>query len=231
MSSYFNLTLDTLAPAGLTMVINDDALYATTSQVTLTIGVTDDDTTGYQMKIWGIEGSETEATASWETFTTSKAVTLSGEDGLKTVSIRVRDDVGNETGVVTDTITLNTVVPEVTISGPDKDKISTIVGFDTAIINFMSNVPIQAYRVCVVPATSSTVNAGTLIGIMYGSTNTQHSSDAVPGEEVPESDLLPANTNIEVTIKGGDLEEASGGDGVKIVKVFVQDVTGRWSVA
>ena len=31
MASYFNLTLDTLAPSGLTLSINDGALYATKS--------------------------------------------------------------------------------------------------------------------------------------------------------------------------------------------------------
>lgn len=51
MASYFNLTLDTTAPSGLTLSINDGALYATSTAVKLTIGVSDDVTTGYQMKI------------------------------------------------------------------------------------------------------------------------------------------------------------------------------------
>ena len=56
MASYFNLTLDTTAPSGLTLQINDGALYATSTAVKLTIGVSDEQTTGYQMKIWGIDG-------------------------------------------------------------------------------------------------------------------------------------------------------------------------------
>lgn len=51
MASYFNLTLDTLAPAGLTVKVNGDAQYTTSTAVTLTIRVTDSATTGYQMKI------------------------------------------------------------------------------------------------------------------------------------------------------------------------------------
>ena len=35
MASYFNLTLDTLAPDGLTLSINDGALYTTSATVTL----------------------------------------------------------------------------------------------------------------------------------------------------------------------------------------------------
>ena len=34
-----------------------------------------------------------------------------------------------------------------------------------------------------------------------------------------------------VTINGADLETASAGDGVKIVKVFVKNAAGTWSVA
>ena len=51
MASYFNLNLDTTAPAGLTLSINDGALYATSTAVTLTIGLSDGETNGYQMKI------------------------------------------------------------------------------------------------------------------------------------------------------------------------------------
>lgn len=224
MASYFNLLLDTLAPSGLTMTINDDALYAVSPDVVLSISVDDEDTTGYQMKIWGIDGAETEDDASWETYTTTKNVTLPGEDGLKTVSIKVRDDVGNETATVTDTITLDTVVPVVSVTGPDKSKISKVAGYDVAIINFMASVAFKAYKVCVVPATTSAQNAGALIETTYGSANTS-------GEKEDGEELYPADTNIEVTINGADLEGASSGDGVKIVKVFVQSEAGTWSVA
>ena len=77
MASFFNLILDTLAPSGVTLKINNGAQYTTTREVTLNIGTTDSDTVGYQMKIWGIDGIDTESAASWETFSTSKTVTLS----------------------------------------------------------------------------------------------------------------------------------------------------------
>lgn len=224
MASFFNLTLDTLAPAGLTMTINGDAVYATSKEVTLQIAVSDADTTGYQMKIWGIEGAVAEDEASWETFATTKAVNLPGEDGLKTVTIKVRDDVGNETATVSDTITLDTVVPTVTVSGPDKVKISKVTGYNVAVINFMANVAFKTYKVCVVPATSSTQTSGVTIGTDNGSQNTS-------GTKGGGEDLYAADTNIEVSINGADLEAASAGDGVKIVKVFVQNDAGTWSVA
>jgi hypothetical protein len=108
MASFFNLTLDTTAPAGLTLKLNNGAAYATSTSVTATIGLTDTETTGYQMKIWGVAGAETEAEAAWATFVKSKAITLTTGDGQKTVSIKVRDDVGNETATVTAKITLDT---------------------------------------------------------------------------------------------------------------------------
>ena len=220
MASYFNLTLDTLAPSGLTLAINDGALYATSTAVKLTIAVEDESTTGYQMKIWGIDRVADESSASWENFAPSKSVNLTSGDGLKTVYIKVRDDVGNESAQVSDTITLNTAVPVVTITGPDKSKISKVSGFNTAIINFTADVKFEEYKVCVVPANNSTQDAGVIIGTTNGSQNTSGSDGNYPASE-----------NIQVTITGADLEAASSGDGVKIVKVFVKNAAGTWSVA
>lgn len=220
MASYFNLTLDTTAPSGLTLSINDGALYATSTAVKLTIGLSDEVTTGYQMKIWGIDGVDEETSASWETFAKTKSVNLTSGDGLKTVHIKVRDDVGNETEEVSDDITLNTAVPVVTITGPDKTKISKVEGFNKSKITFTCDVDFAEYKVCVVPQTSSTQDAGTVIPTTAGSINTSGSDGS-----------YPKTTPIEVTITGTDLETASSGDSVKIVKVFVKTAAGIWSVA
>ncbi len=220
MASYFNLTLDTTAPSGLTLSINDGALYATSTAVKLTIGLSDEVTTGYQMKIWGIDGVDEETSASWETFAKTKSVNLTSGDGLKTVHIKVRDDVGNETEEVSDDITLNTAVPVVTITGPDKTKISKVEGFNKSKITFTCDVDFAEYKVCVVPQTSSTQDAGTVIPTTAGSINTSGSEGS-----------YPKTTPIEVTITGTDLETASSGDSVKIVKVFVKTAAGIWSVA
>lgn len=220
MASFFNLTLDTLAPAGLAVVINDGAVCATSVVVTLKITLTDSDTTGYQMKIWGIEGAAVEDDAAWQTFTGSKSVTLSTGDGLKTVYLKVRDDVGNESAAVSDSITLNTAVPVVTVTGPDRSKISKISGFDSTALSFICDVDFEEYKVCVVPAITSLQDAGIIIPVTNGSVNTSGAAGN-----------YAANTAINVTIKGADLEAASTGDGVKIVKIFVKNVAGTWSVA
>lgn len=220
MASFFNLILDTLAPAGLTLKLNDGATYATSNIVTAAISVTDGDTTGYQMKIWGVKVATEENDASWETFAASKSITLPDGDGLKSVHIKVRDDVGNETAVVTATITVNTAVPVVTITGPDKSKISKISGFDTCAFTFVADVDFEEYVVKIVPSTSSLNTAGTLIPTTGGSANTSGSAGGYKKNEA-----------IDVTIKGADLATASSGDGTKIIKVFVKNAAGTWSVA
>ena len=220
MASFFNLILDTLAPAGLSLKLNSGATYSTSNTVTATISVSDEATTGYQMKIWGIKAAAAEADASWETFATSKAIVLTDGDGLKTVSIKVRDDVGNESATVTASITVNTAVPVVTITGPDKTKISKVSGFDTCAFSFVSDVDFEEYVVKVVPNSSSLNTAGTQIPTTGGSTNTSGKAGG-----------YKKATAIDVTIKGADLATASSGDGTKIVKVFVRNAAGTWSVA
>lgn len=223
MASFFNLTLDTAAPAGLDIKLNAGALYTTSNVVTLATTLTDKDTTGYQMKIWGIADAATEDDATWGSFQASKSITLPEGDGLKTVYVKVRDDVGNEAAAVNAAITLDTAVPVVTISGPDKTKISKIATFDKAVVNFMADVAFVEYKVCVVHATNSLQDAGTVLGTTKGSTNVAGVAE--------DGETFAADTNIAVTISGADLEIASAGDGVKTLKVFVKNAAGTWSVA
>lgn len=218
MASYFNLTLDTLAPSGVSITINEGAQYTTTAEVQLTIGCSDGNTTGYQMKIWGISGATTESAASWETFSTSKVVTLPGSDGLKTVYVKVRDDVYNESSSASDSITLNTAVPAVTITGPDVTRISKVSPKNVAAFSFVVDCDFVEYKVKVVPSISSLESAGTTIATKNGSTNMSATGS------------FSASTSISCTINGADLETASSGDGSKIIKVFVKNSAGTWSV-
>lgn len=221
MASYFNLLLDTLAPAGISISINSGATYTTSRDVALTIGTTDNPTTGYQMKVWGIDGVATEGAASWETYATSKNVTLITGDGLKTVYVKIRDDVGNESSSANDTITLNTTAPAVTISaGPDYSKISKVATFNVSAFSFTSDVIFAEYKIKVVPATNSLHDAGTAIGTVGGSANMSGNAGS-----------YPADTAINCTIYGADLEAASSGDGTKIIKVFVKNLAGLWNEA
>jgi hypothetical protein len=219
MASYFNLTLDTLAPQGLTIKLNNGSQYTTNKTVQLAVNVTDESADGYQMKVWGIDGIAKESDAVWETLANIKNVTLSTGDGLKTVYVKVRDDVYNETVAASATITLDTSVPAVTIIGPDVSKISKTSPKDVATFSFTSNAAFTEYKIKVVPSNSSLHDAGVQIGTANGSTN------------MSATGTFKASTAISCKVYGKDLEAASSGDGEKIIKVFVKNAHGTWSVA
>lgn len=220
MASFFKLILDTTAPAGVTLSLNDDARYTTKAAISAKIGCEDAETTGYQMKIWGgVDGAATEADAAWVNFSAEKAITLTTGDGKKTVNLKVRDDVGNESAVVTKEIILDTAVPVVTITGPDKSKISKVETFNVAAISFTCDVDFVEYKVKVVPTTASLQDAGVVIGTDNGSTNMSGTGE------------YPDAEPINCTINAADLEAASAGDGEKVIKVFVRNAAGTWSVA
>lgn len=206
MASYFNLALDTLAPTISVFSINSGASVTTSVNVTLTI--TSEDATS--MKIWGINNVPSESDASWEAFSGTKSVTLASGDGSKTVYVKVRDSVYNESAASSATITLSTVIPEITITGPDVSVISEQAGKNTATFSFQSDTALKAWKVKLVPSNASAHDAGTQIPTTAGSTNMTGTTKA-------------ANTSVTCTIKGTDLSTAAGGvDGTYVIKVFGQ---------
>lgn len=214
MASYFNLTLDTLAPTISSFTINNGASVTTSTTVTLTIASND----AAAMKIWGINGVASEAAATWETFASSKSVTLTTGDGSKTVYVKVRDSVYNESAASSATITLSTAIPTITITGPDVSTISEQAGKNTATFSFSSSMALKAWKVKLVPANNSAHDAGTQIGTTNGSTNMTGTT-------------MAANTAKQCTINGSDLSVAAGGaDGTYIIKVFGQaSANSLWS--
>ena len=216
MASYFRLTLDTTAPGGVGLVINNGAVNTASPVVNLAIACTDSDKTGYQMKIWGIDGAATESAATWETYSATKQVTLPTGDGSKTVYVKVRDDVYNESASASDTITLDTSVPEVTIQSQDVQKISKISPKNVSTIIWQADVAITEWIIKVVDSINATHEDGTVVPITGGSTN-------ITGTE------KAAATNVTTKIYGADLETASSGDGEKILKIFVKNAAGTWS--
>lgn len=224
MAASFTLNLDTTGPASPSIVLNGNAAYATVRAVTAAIGTTDGTTTNYQMKVWGnvdltadVNVQDTEANSTWITYSTSKAVTLSTGDGAKTIYLKIRDDVWNESAIVSDSITLDTTVPVLTITGPDVSKVSKIAGKRVASFSFSTDSDLVAYKVKVVPSTGSLDSAGTTIGTTNGSTNMTGGAVVAAG-------------TVSCTIDGRDLDAASAGDGAKIIKVFGQDASGNWSI-
>lgn len=228
MATNFTLTLDTTAPAGTSVSADAGAAYTITGTVTLTIATSDTPTTGYTMKIYG-DVSDTadtanyrtlEANAPWISYATSKSVVLTTGDGVKTIRMKIRDDVGNTSAEFTDTITLDTSAPTPNITtAPSATKVSKVATFDTVTFGWQSDQAFDQYKIKVVPSTGSINTAGTQIPTTAGSSNVSGSAGG-----------YPATTTITTTIKGTDLETASAGDGAKIIKVFVMDSAGNWSV-
>jgi hypothetical protein len=232
---YFTLTYDNTGPANPTININSSATYATQQLVTATIGTDDSDKTNYQMKIWGdidvtwgisngilksgtTNNPSVEADAVMIAFSASKQIQLSTGDATKTLNVRLYDDVLNQSGQATDTIILNTTLPTLSLSTPDRTKISKQATKNQCNFNFQSDQLFTDYKVLVVSATNAVNTAGTAIATTYGSVATSGTGGN-----------YPANTPINVTITGGDLEVASPGDGDKIIKVFVKNQAGQWS--
>lgn len=233
MPNYFNLTLDTLAPAGVTISINGGAQYATAQLVNVAIATSDTTTTSYQMKIFGdldlaqaktdglVLGAATttdEASAQWVTFVAAKQLKLSSGDGSKSITVQVRDDVWNVSSSATDAIVLDMTRPIVTISGPDVTKISRVSGKDKCAFSFTVNEDYVEYKVKIVASTGAAENTGTQIPITGGSVN------------MSATGTFTKDTPIECIIDGDDLFTAQSGDGVKIIKVFVHGIAGNWSI-
>lgn len=223
MASSTLLTLDTTAPATVTIDVGSGTVSI--RDLTANISTADGVTTGYSMKIYGdvddaydtANYRATEANAPWVSYSATKSVRLSATDGVKTVRIKVRDDVGNVSSEATDSVTLNTAIPVVSITaGLSATKISKVTSFDTATLTFQSDVPYDQFKVKVVSAASDADTAGVTIPTTAGSTTSGTGA--------------AANTDKVVTIKGADLETASAGDGAKRIKVFVRATSnGLWS--
>lgn len=218
MPANFNLVLDTTGPAGVTLAIDAGNAWSLDFDVIANVGTSDGSTAGYQMKVWGdiSGGPATEGAAAWQTFNAALPVTLTAGDGLKTLNVRLRDDVWNESSVATDTITVDTTAPTVAVT-VDVAKVSKIAGKRTATLTITPNSDIQAWKVKVVPASGSINTAGTQIPVTNGSTNMTGGASG-------------SGVVINATIDGRDLELA-GVEGTNIVKAFVQDLAGNWSVA
>ena len=218
MASYFNLTLDTTAPTSTSLAFLDNITISATRSVGLVLSATG----ATQMLIYGDTGAGStallEGSAVWETYATSKSIQLTSGDGSKTIKAKFRDAVGNVSSELTKTITLDTTAAIVTITGPDVSTISKAASYNTSIFSFSSDTAFTEYKVKIVTSTSADNTAGALIPITAGSVNTSGAGSFVSA------------TPIQVTLLATDVETASAGDGVKIVKVFVKDSAGNWSV-
>lgn len=234
MTSYVNLTLDTIGPSGVNVKINGDEETTTSTSATLSITCGDADLTGYQMKIWGAVSAPTEDEALWETFQETKSITLPTGDGIKTIYVKIRDDVWNESVTVSDTITLFTKLPAVEAFRIYKAKLSLVNGMNIAGGNFIFDEHIDAAKIMIVQDINAKHDDPSNISIptTNGSCIVNDADDILTGDYMEfEGIFCDFDYMCFCEIYAGDIAAVSPGDGVKLLKVFVRSAaTKRWSV-
>jgi uncharacterized repeat protein (TIGR02543 family) len=102
---------DLKPPVG-TVSINSGATYTNSTSVTLTLSCTDSASGCSQMQF----SNDNVTYSTPETYTTSKAWTLTSGDGTKTVYAKFKDTIGNWSSAYSDTIVLDASPPTGTIS-------------------------------------------------------------------------------------------------------------------
>ncbi len=219
MGSYFKLILDTLPPQGLSVLLNGGVAITTSKLVVLNIYTEDLLTVGYQMKIWGdIIEAETENLAIWKAYTNTLQITLSEGSGSKTIFVKVRDDVLNESAIIPAVLELNTEVPIVSIvTGPDLTKLSYHAPNDNVNFSWQCNTDITEWKVCTVENENDTHADGIVIPTTNGSIN-------ILGSELTSNETIISKVDVH------DIILASSVNGEKTIKVFVKTTAGIWSV-
>ncbi len=101
------IILDTTKPVG-TIVIEGGLKYINKHEVRLTLTLTDTNSADSQMMV---SENATFAGSSWETFSNTKTFTLSNNDGLKTIYLKLKDAAGNESITYSSSITVDTTLP------------------------------------------------------------------------------------------------------------------------
>lgn len=240
MASYINLTLDTTGVTPLMMQINDGAERAASTAAKVTITLAEEDKANadsYSMMFIG----DVVGAGEWMKFAYEKSIVLTDGDGLKDVTVVIRDDVYNEGDPVNDTITLFTSVPVATVSGPSVARLSDKEGKNISTFTFTSDKPINAFRVVLAEninvlhddATNKmipTVN-GSSVTVMndYGNSISINAADDLTFN-MGGLGKYAAGKEFTVTIYGNDICEISPEEGAKIIKVFVREFDGNWSV-
>jgi hypothetical protein len=102
------INLDIGGPSG-SISINNGASSTTSQSVNLNLSASDYFSDVEDMKVCN---SSNMSGCSWESYSTTKAWTLSGGNGSKVVYVMFRDNWGNESSIYSDSITLNVPVVE-----------------------------------------------------------------------------------------------------------------------
>jgi hypothetical protein len=126
---------DTTPPIG-AIKINNASAYTNSTAVTLNLSATDPGSgmgTGAQMQF----SNDSTNWSTPEAYATTKSWFLPSEDGTKAVYAKFKDVAGNWSTIVSDTIILDTIAPEITGISPSDG--TTFYGNDTILISSTVN--------------------------------------------------------------------------------------------
>ena len=115
------IRVDTTPPTG-TVTINSGATFATMTAVTLQLAATDTIGTVSQMQF----SNDGVTYSAAETYAITKSWTLPAGDGTKTVWVKFKDAAGNWSAAASDTIILDMVAPQLSITSPANGAIITL---------------------------------------------------------------------------------------------------------
>jgi hypothetical protein len=110
-STQSTITLDSTAPGTCSIVINADAAYTNTPQVTLALSATDGTSSVSLMRFHQYDLTHDSSWTDWVAYTTSKPWTLFAGDGRKWVEAQFQDSAGNISYIVSDTIIIDATSP------------------------------------------------------------------------------------------------------------------------
>lgn len=187
-----------------------------------------------------LTGDFTQSSTDWQafeydsgkTYMTISNLTLTNSDGLKTITVQLKDAAGNVSSAVIATVTYDTAPPIIDVNAPDYNIVSKqhtlrlnasgspISGKynDMCIFTWSANENLAAYKVCVNTKNQVAATAPA-IGTTGGSINMTGGA-------------TPANTTVISTIFGADFaatEAVNDKDGAYEIIVYGQDEGGTWS--
>ena len=239
-TNFFYLTLDTSSPQGVSLIINGgiETVYET-QNISYVISCSDKDTTNYQMKMWGTAEYPTEEEAEWTGYSPTGSFNIDGKNsGQKIIYVKIRDDVHNESQIASDSVNYYKDLPIVKDFKVNPVRISYKEGKNVSEGSFQFNEDIKAVKIKIVDSVDATHESGKSISTTNGSSLWRNVNKTSPQTPYSSGKLEVENLNITKTdsigfkIYAKDINAAdSNGDGVRIIKVFIQSKTsGLWSV-
>ena len=234
MSNYINLTLDTLGPQNVSVVLNDGEHVTTENIVRYAVSHSDSDAADYQIKIWGTATCPAETDAEWQTFVSSGSVFVDDTTGLKTLYFKLRDDVFNESVTVSATINYVRERPTVQNLYVTPAKLSLVDKKNVASGGFNFSETIDAVKIKIVSDVNASHDDPSNISIpttngsaMWDDLNTDSYAISTLDHEI----TIPSIMTVGFYINAKDIAAVAPGDGVKIIKFFVRSaMSGLWSV-